>query len=94
MLNCFCGHWQQIRGNYISFADSSVKRMAEQNPALYDEFEAEELADMYSGELLEQLYSRRPELVIAIWRSMAETDEPIDDPEQARQFLDEMEWLW
>ena len=94
MLNCFCGHWQQIRGNYINFSDSSVKRMAEQNPALYDEFEAEELADMYSGEVLEQLYSRRPELVIAIWRSMAGTDEPIDDPEQARRFLDEMEWLW
>lgn len=94
MLNCFCGHWQQIRGTYVYFSDSSVKRMAEQNPALYDEFEAEELADMYSGEVLEQLYSRRPELVIAIWRSMAGTDEPIDDPEQARQFLDEMEWLW
>ncbi len=42
MLNCFCGHWQQIRGTYVYFSDSSVKRMAEQNPALYDEFEAEE----------------------------------------------------
>lgn len=94
LLSCFCGHWQQIRGNYINFADSGVRRMAEQNPALYDEWGVEELSGMYSHEVLEELYPKRPELAIALWRSLAEQDQPFSDPDEMENFLGELDWLW
>lgn len=87
----FISHWRRLRGVYIPFCDAEVEQLLAEFPQLKDRWTPERLSQMECADLLDELYRAEPELALTIWRSLAETTEPITDPETAEQFFCRLE---
>ena len=76
------------------FFDSAVERIVEQFPELKDEHESETLSGMMGAQLLEEVYRTDPQKAIAMWRSLPEKKEPLQDPCRAEDFFYLLDFLW
>ena len=76
------------------FFDSAVERIVEQFPELKDEYESETLSGMMGPQLLEEVYHTDPQKAIAMWRSLPEKQEPLQDPCRAEDFFYLLDFLW
>lgn len=76
------------------FFDSAVERIVEQFPELKDEYESEALSGMMGAQLLEEVYRTNPQKAIAMWRSLPEKQEPLQDPCRAEDFFYLLDFLW
>ena len=76
------------------FFDSAVERIVEQFPELKDEHESETLSGMMGAQLLEEVYRTEPQKAIAMWRSLPEKKEPLQDPCRAEDFFYLLDFLW
>ena len=74
--------------------DSAVERIVEQFPELKDEYESETLSCMMGAQLLEEVYRIDPQRAIAMWRSLPEKKEPLQDPCRAEDFFYLLDFLW
>lgn len=76
------------------FFDSAVERIVEHFPELKDEYESEALSGMMGAQLLEEVYRTDPQKAIAMWRSLPEKQEPLQDPRRAEDFFYLLDFLW
>ena len=76
------------------FFDSAVERIVKQFPELKDEYESETLSGMMGPQLLEEVYHTDPQKAIAMWRSLPEKQEPLQDPCRAEDFFYLLDFLW
>lgn len=76
------------------FFDSAVERIVEHFPELKDEYESEALSGMMGAQLLEEVYRTDPQKAIAMWRSLPEKQEPLQDPCRAEDFFYLLDFLW
>lgn len=86
-LEYFIAHWRRLQGVYLPFCDDEVEQLVEEFPQLEDLWTHNELAQMDCADQPDKVYRAHPELALTIWRSLAETTEPITDPEAAEQFF-------
>ena len=76
------------------FFDSAVERIVEHFPELKDEYESEALSGMMGAQLLEEVYRTDPQKAIAMWQSLPEKQEPLQDPRRAEDFFYLLDFLW
>lgn len=76
------------------FFDSAVERIVEQFPELKDGYESEALSGMMGAQLLEEVYRTNPQKAIAMWRSLPEKQEPLQDDFLSEDFFYLLDFLW
>ena len=97
LLQCFTKHWREAKGieyNPLKFLDSAVARIVEQFPELKDEYKIEDLFNMYASALLKGIYTADPQRAIAMWRSLPEKQEPLQDDFLSEDFFYILDFLW
>ena len=97
LLVYFTVHWEALQGKYIdppSFSDAVVGRLVEKFPQLYKYWSLEQLEDILSGELFNELYRADPEFAISVWQSIPDTTAPLADPKAAEDFMYAFELIW
>lgn len=97
LLQCFTKHWREAKGieyNPLKFLDSAVARIVEQFPELKDEYKIEDLFNMYASDLLKGIYTADPQRAIAMWRSLPEEQEPLQDDFLSVDFFYILAFLW
>ena len=97
LLQCFTKHWREAKGieyNPLKFLDSAVARIVEQFPELKDEYKIEDLFNMYASDLLKGIYTADPQRAIAMWRSLPEEQEPLQDDFLSEDFFYILDFLW
>ena len=96
-LGYFTEHWKRLRGEKVDpldYEDSAVARIVEQFPELKNEYKIEDLFNMHASELLEGIYSADPQRAIAMWRSLPEEQEPLQDDFLSEDFFYILDFLW
>ena len=97
LLGYLRANWIRLRGKYTEqpdFCDAAVEHLVKRFPELSRYWSQEELAQMESCELLGKLYRTAPEQAAAVWRSLAGTAAPFEDPKKAENFMDALEPVW
>lgn len=96
-LGYFTEHWKRLRGEKVDpmdYEDSAVARIVAQFPELKDEYKIEDFFNMHASELLEGIYSTDPQRAIAMWRSLPEKQEPLQDDFLSEDFFYIFDFLW
>ncbi len=96
-LGYFTTHWKRLRGEKVDpmdYEDSAVARIVEQFPELKDEYKIEDLFNMYASDLLKGIYTADPQRAIAMWRSLPEEQEPLQDDFLSEDFFYILDFLW
>ncbi len=96
-LGYFTTHWKRLRGEKVDpvdYDDSAVARIVAQFPELKNEYKIEDLFNMHASELLEGIYSADPQRAIAMWRSLPEKQEPLQDDFLSEDFFYIFDFLW
>lgn len=96
-LGYFTTHWKRLRGEKVDpmdYEDSAVARIAVQFPELKDEYKIEDLFNMYASALLKGIYTADPQRAIAMWRSLPENQEPLQDDFLSEDFFYILDFLW
>lgn len=96
-LGYFTEHWKRLRGEKVDpmdYEDSAVARIVAQFPELKAEYKIEDFFNMHASELLEGIYSTDPQRAIAMWRSLPEKQEPLQDDFLSEDFFYIFDFLW
>ena len=96
-LGYFTEHWKRLRGEKVDpmdYEDSAVARIVEQFPELKNEYKIEDLFNMHASELLEGIYSADSQRAIAMWRSLPEKQEPLQNDFLSEDFFYILDFLW